>query len=86
MCNERTVNIMTMMRTGNPIPTAPANMIQGYLDSMGGKPPQSEDTVYKSGYDLAKLVQEGKAEAPSWAVESATSTQDEEGGEAEREG
>ena len=85
MCNERTVNIMAMMRTGNPIPTAPANMIQGYLDAMGGKPPQSEDTVYKSGYDLAKLVQEGKAEAPSWAVESATSTQ-EEGGEAEREG
>jgi hypothetical protein len=69
MCNERIVKIMSMMKTGVPIPTAPANLIQGYLDAMGGKPPQSEDSVYNSGYDLAKLVKEGKSEAPAWAVE-----------------
>ena len=84
MCDEKVIEIMSMMRTGNPIPTAPANMLQGYLDAMGGKEPQSEDTVYRSGYDLAKLVQEGKAEAPSWAVENTTSTNT--GGEIEREG
>lgn len=84
ICNEKVLNVMAMMRTGNPIPTAPATMIQGYLDAMGGKEPQSEDTVYKSGYDLAKLVQEGKAEAPVWATERADSTQT--GGESEREG
>ena len=85
MCNERTLEIMAMMRTGNPIPTAPATMMQGYLDAMGGKEPQSEDTTYKSGYDLAKLVQEGKAQAPTWATESSnnTSTVNE---ETEREG
>jgi hypothetical protein len=74
ICNERIVKIMAMMRTGNPIPTAPATMIQGYLDAMGGKEPHSEDTTYKSGYDLAKLVQEGKAQAPSWATEDSNST------------
>ena len=84
MCNEKVIDIMAMMRTGNPIPTAPASMIQGYLDGMGGKEPQSEDTIYKSGYDLAKLVQEGKAEAPVWATERADNTQPV--GEPEREG
>jgi len=59
---------MSFIKSGNPIPTAPASMIQGYLDAMGGKEPQSEDTTYKSGYDLAKLVQSGKAVAPSWAT------------------
>lgn len=85
MCNERIIKIMAMMRTGNPIPTAPASMMQGYLDAMGGKEPQSEDTTYKSGYDLAKLVQEGKAQAPTWATERSnnTSTPSE---ETEREG
>lgn len=85
MCNERTIKIMSMMRTGNPIPTAPATMIQGYLDAMGGREPQNEDPTYKAGYDLAKLVQEGKAQAPSWATESSnnTSTPNE---ETEREG
>lgn len=85
MCNERTIEIMAMMRTGNPIPTAPATMMQGYLDAMGGKEPQNEDPTYKAGYDLAKLVQEGKAQAPSWATESSnnTSTSSE---ETEREG
>lgn len=84
MCNEKVLKIMAMMKTGNPIPTAPANMLQGYLDAMSGKSPQSEDTVYKSGYDLAKLVQEGKAQAPSWAIETEDSTKT--GGEIEREG
>jgi len=74
MCNERTIKIMAMMRTGNPIPTAPATMIQGYLDAMGGREPQNEDPTYKAGYDLAKLVQEGKAQAPSWATEGSNST------------
>ena len=83
MCDERTIEIMAMMKTGNPIPTAPATMMQGYLDAMGGKEPQSEDTTYKSGYDLAKLVQEGKAQAPAWAVESASKLPS---GENEREG
>ena len=82
---------MAMMRTGNPIPTAPATMMQGYLDAMGGREPQNEDDpTYKAGYDLAKLVQEGKAQAPAWATESSnaessntTSTSSE---ETEREG
>jgi hypothetical protein len=69
MCDERIVKIMAMMKTGIPTPAAPANLMQGYLDAMGGKTPQSEDSVYKSGYDLAKLVQDGKAQAPAWAVE-----------------
>lgn len=59
---------MAMMKTGNPIPTAPANLMQGYIDSMAGKEPQMEDSVYRSGYDLAKLVKEGKAEAPAWSI------------------
>jgi hypothetical protein len=75
MCDERVMKIMAMMKTGNPIPTAPANMMQGYIDAMGGKEPQSQDTTYKSGYDLAKLVQEGKAEAPAWATEKSASSQ-----------
>ena len=85
MCNERTIEIMAMMRTGNPIPTAPATMMQGYLDAMGGREPQNEDPTYKAGYDLAKPVQEGKAQARSWATESLnnTSTATE---ETEREG
>ena len=69
---------MAMMRTGNPIPTAPAVMMQGYLDAMGGKEPQSEDLTYKSGYDLAKLVQDGKAQAPSWAVETSAPSESDE--------
>lgn len=83
MCNERTINIMAMLKTGNPIPTAPATMLQGYLDAMGGKEPQSEDTTYRSGYELAKLVKEGKAQPPSWAKESASAIPS---GDAEREG
>jgi hypothetical protein len=66
---ERRENIMAMMRTGNPIPTAPAPLMQGYMDAISGKDAQSEDPVYKSGYDLALLVKEGKAEAPTWATE-----------------
>ena len=49
-------------------------MIQGYLDAMGGKENQNDDPTYKAGYDLAKLVQEGKAQAPSWATESSSNT------------
>lgn len=83
MCNEKVLDIMAMVRTGNPIPTAPANLMQGYMDAMAGKEPQSDDTTYKSGYDLAKLVQDGKAQPPAWATESASATTS---GDAEREG
>lgn len=69
ICDERIISFMSMIRTGNPIPTAPATLIQGYLDAMQDKEPASEDSVYKSGYDLAKLVKEGKAEPPVWAVD-----------------
>jgi hypothetical protein len=89
MCNERIIDFMAMLRTGNPIPTAPANMMQGYLDAMEGKDPTSQDTTYKSGYDLAKLVLEGKAQPPAWAKESNQSketTSTLPSGEAEREG
>lgn len=86
MCNERTIEIMAMMRTGNPIPTAPATMMQGYLDAMDGKSLQSEDPTYKTGYDLAKLVQEGKASPPAWATKDSQSTSNIPSGEAEREG
>jgi len=66
---------MAMLKTGNPIPTAPAQLIQGYLDALSGKEPQSDDSVYKSGYDLANLVKEGKAKAPYWSVESLTKSE-----------
>lgn len=69
LCDRRVQTIMAMLKTGNPIPTAPAPLMQGYLDAMSGKDAQSDDSVYKSGYDLANLVKEGKAEAPSWAVD-----------------
>ena len=67
LCDERIIKLMAILKTGNPIPTAPANLIQGYLDGMENKGYQSEDSIYKSGYDLALLVKEGKAEAPVWA-------------------
>ena len=59
---------MPMLKTGNPIPTAPSQLVQGYLDAMANKEPASEDSVYKSGYDLANLVKKGEAEPPSWSV------------------
>lgn len=70
LCDRRVQTVMAMMRTGNPIPTAPAPLMQGYLDAMGGKEPALKDTVYMSGYELANLVKEGKAQPPSWAVET----------------
>ena len=70
LCDERIMNFMAMLKNGNPVPTAPAALIQGYLDGMGNKGYQSEDTIYKSGYDLALLVKEGKAEAPVWASQT----------------
>lgn len=72
LCDRRVQTVMAMMRTGNPIPTAPAPLMQGYLDSMGGKEPALKDSVYMSGYELANLVKEGKAQPPSWAVEAPT--------------
>lgn len=69
ICDERIQNAMAMMRTGSPVPTAPADKIQGYLDNMNGKEPQKkDDEVYMSGYELADKVKKGKEEAPSWAV------------------
>jgi hypothetical protein len=59
---------MAMIKTGNPIPTVPVDMVQGYIDAMAEKPASSTDAVYKSGYDLALLVKEGKAEPPAWSL------------------
>lgn len=59
---------MVMIKTGNPIPTAPSELIQGYLDGIAGRDASSDDAVYKSGYDLALLVKEGKAEPPAWSM------------------
>jgi hypothetical protein len=69
-CDERVQALMAMLKTGNPIPTAPAPRMQGYLDGMAGKEPQQQDAVYKSGHDLALLVKEGKATPPAWAIEA----------------
>lgn len=69
LCDERIQNAMAMIRTGSPVPTAPTDKIQGYLDNMAGKEPQKkDDEVYMSGYDLAGKVKKGEEEAPSWAV------------------
>ena len=59
---------MGMIKTGNPIPTAPTELIQGYLDGIAGKDASSDNAVYKSGYDLALLVKEGKADPPAWSL------------------
>lgn len=60
---------MGFVKTGNPIPTAPVDLVQGYLDCMANKALEDgASALYKSGYDLATLVKEGKAEAPSWAI------------------
>ena len=59
---------MAMSKTGDAISTAPSQIVQGYLDSISGKQPSSQDAVYMSGFDLASLVKEGKADPPSWAV------------------
>lgn len=68
LCDERIQN-MAMMRTGSPVPTAPTDKIQGYLDNMNGKEPQKkDDEVYMAGYELADKVKKGEEEAPSWAV------------------
>ena len=57
-----------MIRTGNVVPVTPIEQIQGYLDFMGGKEPQTSESVYMAGYDLAKKVKEGVEEAPIWAT------------------
>ena len=56
-----------MMKTGNPVSATPFEKIQGYLDFMANKEPQSEDSVYMDGYNLAKQVKDGKEKAPIWA-------------------
>ena len=69
ICDERIQTAMTMMRTGSPVPSAPAEKVQGYLDFMGGKDPQKkEDEVYMAGYALAEKVKKGEEQAPAWAV------------------
>ena len=69
ICDERIQKAMAMMRTGSPVPTAPTDKIQGYLDGMAGKEPQKkDDEVYMAGYELADRVKKGEEEAPSWAV------------------
>jgi hypothetical protein len=56
-----------MKKTGTPVSATPFEKIQGYIDFMGDKDPQSEDEIYMSGYNLAKEVKDGKAKAPIWA-------------------
>jgi hypothetical protein len=60
---------MAMMKTGNPIPTAPTEKVQGYLDAMADKPAANQnDPVYMSGYHLAQRVKKGEETAPVWAM------------------
>jgi len=59
---------MAMIRTGNPVSSAPTEKVQGYLDFMAGKDPVKEDEVYMSGYNLAQQVKKGEVEAPLWAL------------------
>ena len=59
---------MGVIKTGNPTPTAPTELIQGYIDGITGKDATSDNAVYKSGYDLAILVKEGKADPPMWGL------------------
>lgn len=69
ICDERIQTAMAMMRTGSPVPSAPAEKVQGYLDFMGGKEPQKkDDEVYMAGYALAEKVKKGEEQAPAWAV------------------
>ena len=58
---------MAMKKTVTPVSATPFEKIQGYIDFMGDKDPQSEDEIYMSGYNLAKEVKDGKAKAPIWA-------------------
>lgn len=64
LCDER---ILAMMRTGNPVPSVAIDKVQGYLDYMQKKEPQSDSKLYLEGYNLAESVKEGKEEAPLWA-------------------
>lgn len=66
LCQER-IEPMAMTRTATP-PKTPTQKVQGYLDSMAGKPRESEDPVYVEGYELAEKVKRGEEKAPLWAV------------------
>ena len=58
---------MGMIKTGNPIPTAPTELIQGYLDGIAGKMPQVI-TPIRAVMIPALLVKEGKADPPAWSL------------------
>lgn len=58
---------MAMMKTGTPVSAVPTEKIRGYLDAMSGKPAQSQDPIYLSGYQLAERVKKGEETSPSWA-------------------
>lgn len=58
---------MAMMKTGTPVSAVPTEKIRGYQDAMSGKPAQSQDPIYLSGYHLAELVKKGEETSPSWA-------------------
>lgn len=69
LCSEKVITTMAMMKTGNPVASAPTDKVQGYLDFMAGKDPQKkEDEVYMSGYSLAEKVKSGEETAPVWAI------------------
>lgn len=64
---ETDTEIMAFVKTGNPAPAVPAEMIQGYLDGAAGRPASSESDIYKAGYTLAAEVKAGTKPAPVWA-------------------
>lgn len=64
---EKDVQEMAMMKTGAPVVAVPSEKIRGYQDAMSGKEPQSQDSVYLSGYELAVRVKKGEVDTPSWA-------------------
>jgi|AACY02.12.fsa_nt_gi hypothetical protein len=59
---------MAMMKTGNPVPSVPVEMMDGYTACMSNQPlPEGVSSLFREGYALAEKVKEGKASAPAWA-------------------
>jgi hypothetical protein len=68
VCDEEKAHeIMSFMKTGTPSPSAPAELIQGYLDGYAGRPATSDSDTYMAGYRLASEVKAGTKPAPVWA-------------------
>lgn len=59
---------MAMMKTGNPVPTTPVELMDGYKAFMSNQPlPPTASTLFTEGWKLAEKVKQGSATAPSWA-------------------